>query len=288
VNSLSTVPGLSDRRFILLMRQLSNRLASGGNSSIFLGTGFAFLQSRVYQPGDPIRSIDWRVMARTGHPYVKEYETQTLTPVYLVVDNSASMSRSACVESKYAVAALLAGGMAYSALAAGNPVSVMATSDRGCPRPTFRRNELTDRLRKLRYYSPSNCVQLGSALVKVRKALTSRSYIVVLSDLHDQPASKPMKSIAARHECLAVQLRDRMEVHPLPAGFVRVRAAEGGASGVVSGRPQQVSREDIGEDLRRAGVQVLRVDPDSDPVPQVQSFLRDVARRPWKERGYVS
>src|SRR5437016_5831704 len=137
MNRLPLFPSLTDRQYVLLMRQLSKRLSTGGNASIFLGTGIVFLQSRVYHPGDPVRSIDWRVMARTGRPHVKEFETQTHTPVYLVVDNSASMSHSAGEQSKYAVAALLAGGMAFAALAGGNPVSVMVSNGGACPRPTF-------------------------------------------------------------------------------------------------------------------------------------------------------
>jgi uncharacterized protein (DUF58 family) len=285
---LPVLPGLSDRQFVLVMRQLSNRMSSGGNASIFLGTGIVFLQSRVYHPGDPVRSIDWRVMARTGRPHVKEFETQTHTPVYLVVDDSASMSHSAGEQSKYAVAALLAGGMAFAALAGGNPVSVMATNGGACPRPTFSTNELAERLRKLRYYSPASAQPLGAALAKLRESLRCRSYVAVLSDLHDPCAVAALKAISLRHEALAIGLSDPMEVRPLRAGFVRLRAAEGHGSGVVTGWQRPEPAPDCSEALRLAGVPVLRVDPRRAFDPQVRAFLRHTGLKPWRSRTHVS
>lgn len=287
MSSLSILPGLSDRQYVLVMRQLSNRLSSGANASVFLGAGIVFLQSRVYHPGDPVRSIDWRVMARTGRPHVKEYETQTHTPVYLVVDNSASMSRSAGDLSKYAVAALMAGGLAFAALAGGNPVSVMVTNGGACPRPTFSTSLLTERLRQLRYYSATSAVPLGTALCKLRDALSCRSYVAVLSDLHDDCAVTPMRAISLRHESVTVRLSDPAEVRPLRSGFVRLRPAEGTGSGFASGRQRPGDAGDVGEALRRAGVQVLRVDPGRAFDPQVRSFLRNAGLKQWKERSRV-
>jgi uncharacterized protein (DUF58 family) len=288
MNSLSVLPALTDRQFVLVMRQLSNRLSSGGNASIFLGTGLVFLQSRVYHPGDPVRSIDWRVLARTGRPHVKEFETQTHTPVHILVDNSASMTHSAGDPSKYAVAALLAGGIAFAALAGGNPVSVMVSNGGVCPRPTFSTNELSDSLRKLRHYSPAGARPLGVALGTLREALRCRSFVVVLSDLHDPCVVAALRTISLRHETLAIRLRDPMEVRPLRAGFVRLRAAEGHGSGVVTGWRPPAPAPDYTEALQLSGVQVLRVDPRRAFDPQVRAFLRNTGLKPWRESAHVS
>ncbi len=50
MGSLALLPSLSDRQYAIVMRQLSNRLATGLNASRFLGMGLVFLQSRVYRP----------------------------------------------------------------------------------------------------------------------------------------------------------------------------------------------------------------------------------------------
>jgi uncharacterized protein (DUF58 family) len=227
-------------------------------------------------------------MARTGRPHVKEFETHTHTPVYLVVDNSASMSHTAGEQSKYAVAALLAGGMAFAALAGGNPVSVMVSNGGACPRPTFCTNELAERLRKLRYYSPTSAQPLGAALGKLRESLRDRSYVAVLSDLHDPCAVAALKAISLRHEALAIRLSDAMEVRPLRAGFVRLRAAEGHGTGVVTGWQRPEPASDYSEALRLAGVPVLGIDPQQAFDPQVRAFLRHTGLKPWRERTHVS
>ncbi|HNE81558.1 MAG TPA: DUF58 domain-containing protein, partial [Flavobacteriales bacterium] len=59
------------RRIELKTRGLSDHIFSGEYHSAFKGRGMAFSEVREYVPGDEVRSIDWNVTARTGHPYVK-------------------------------------------------------------------------------------------------------------------------------------------------------------------------------------------------------------------------
>src|SRR5688572_21030805 len=54
-------------------RGLVNSLFTGEYHSVFKGQGMEFAEVREYQPGDEVRTIDWNVTARMGHPYVKRY-----------------------------------------------------------------------------------------------------------------------------------------------------------------------------------------------------------------------
>jgi uncharacterized protein (DUF58 family) len=186
--------------------------------------------------------------------------------------------------SKYAVATLLAGGMAFASLSGGNPVSIVSSNGGGCPRPTHSTSELTQHLRRLRDYSPMNVEPLGAALAKLRESLTCRSYVVILSDLHDECTGRQMKAIALRHEAIAVQLADSMEDQPLRAGFIRLGAAESDESGIVTHLRPPAKPPNFSEALRHAGVQVIRVRTERAFDPQVRAFLRKTALRPWKDR----
>src|SRR5207247_6312270 len=79
------------RRLQLRARRAVENLIGGEYHSVFKGSGIAFEEVREYQPGDDIRSIDWNVTARMGHPFVKRYIEERELTVMLVVDSSASL-----------------------------------------------------------------------------------------------------------------------------------------------------------------------------------------------------
>src|SRR5512135_1742073 len=77
------------------IRIRTNRLVEAGvggeYGSVFRGLGMEFAEVREYVPGDDVRTIDWNVTARTGHPFVKKFMAEREMTVLLMVDGSASL-----------------------------------------------------------------------------------------------------------------------------------------------------------------------------------------------------
>ena len=78
------------RRLQIRARRAVEDLLGGEYHSVFKGTGIAFEEVREYQPGDDIRTIDWNVTARMGHPFIKRFIEERELTVLLMVDGSGS------------------------------------------------------------------------------------------------------------------------------------------------------------------------------------------------------
>jgi len=104
---------------------------SGLLTSNFRGRGIDFAEVRVYQPGDDIRTIDWRVTARTGKPHTKLFQEEKERPVLLIVDQSKSMFFGSKVTFKSVIAAQAAALVAWTALEGGDRVGGLVFSDTG-------------------------------------------------------------------------------------------------------------------------------------------------------------
>ena len=87
-----------------------NDVLAGEYHSVFKGRGMEFDEVREYTPGDEIRTIDWKVTARVGHPYVQRYVEERELTVMFVADLSASGTFGSTEKRKNEVAAELCEG----------------------------------------------------------------------------------------------------------------------------------------------------------------------------------
>ena len=77
--------------FELLAQQVVEGFIIGLHKSPFHGFSVEFAEHRIYNPGEPLKNVDWKVYARTGKMYSKRYEEETNLRCQLVIDTSSSM-----------------------------------------------------------------------------------------------------------------------------------------------------------------------------------------------------
>ena len=150
------------RQFEVAVKHLANSLDFGQVDSVFHGAGLEYAQSRLYVPGDAVKYIDWKVSARVGKLFVKEFHETKQLPLYLLLDTSASMCVSSLPLSKYAWAIRAATGMALAAQSAVTPVGLL-----GCGaadlhiRPTLSRNIVMEWSHRLRRHDFTEATSLA-------------------------------------------------------------------------------------------------------------------------------
>lgn len=102
---------------------------SGGHTSSLRGRGIDFSEVREYQPGDDIRSMDWRVTARTGDAHIKVFREERERPVLIACDLRASMNFGTRRALKQVVAADISALLAWSAMNHGDRVGGLVFND---------------------------------------------------------------------------------------------------------------------------------------------------------------
>lgn len=107
-------------------------LQSGNYVSHFKGRGMAFDETRLYQPGDDVRRMDWRVTARTDKPHSKVFREERERPLFISVDYRSTMKFATRGVFKSVQAARLAGLLAWAAQQQGDRIGGQIFSDQGC------------------------------------------------------------------------------------------------------------------------------------------------------------
>jgi uncharacterized protein (DUF58 family) len=266
---------LDSRQFYLAVKRLADSLGYGTDRSPFLGSGLEYVQSRPYQYGDPVKSIDWRVTARTRRVHVKEFEAPKRLPVYLLVDTSASMAISSHGRSKYETAVFLAGGLALACLDRISPVGVLGVGGRDLHvRPSLSKDQVLQWLHRLRTYRHDEPTTLSGRLAELVPSLAERSLMICLSDLHDPSAIASLKRLGQRHDCAVPQLRDPAEESLRGVGFLRAREAETGRAFVTRGRGDWLDQDHVAGELKGAGIDHLLIRTDRPFISSVRHFFK--------------
>lgn len=268
--------------FEMVVRRLADDLAFGTDASLFVGSGLEYAQSRAYQSGDSIKMMDWRLTARTGRPFVKEYETLKRTCVYIVVDTSASMNAASGWLSKHDLAIWIAAGVGLLAQRRLSPVALVGAGERETRlNPSLHQSALWQALEPLRTGSPAERTRLAEQLRMLGVRAERTSVILVISDLHEQGSQEALRALAQRHDCIVAHLIDPAEAGSLRSGFFLGHEAESGRTFFGHGRSAWTRVEEIERQVVRCGVGAVRLRTDQPFIAPLRHFLsaRSVAVR---------
>ncbi len=117
------------RQIEIKTRGVVNEVFSGEYHSVFKGRGMEFSEVREYQIGDDIRTIDWNVSARFGHPFIKIFEEERELTLMLLVDLSGSLVFGSVDKTKQQIAAELTAILAFSAMKNNDKVGLILFTD---------------------------------------------------------------------------------------------------------------------------------------------------------------
>jgi uncharacterized protein (DUF58 family) len=266
---------VDSRQFELAVRQLADSLSFGPDDSIYHGSGLEYSQSRAYQAGDSVKLIDWRVSARTGKYFIKEYQEPRQIPVYVLLDTSASMCVSSLRLSKYAWAVRIAAGIALAVQSRLTPVGLIACGERQMRiSPSLARNDVMQWAHRLRRHGFMEGTLLGRRIRELLPTLRRRSALVVLSDLHDPDAVSALRLASQEHECIVLHLRDPAETGVRGAGLFRGREAETGRSFFATGLRRWLHDRDVKTRLTRHGIDYLLLETNRPILGPLRAFLR--------------
>jgi len=208
-----------------------NDVLAGEYQSAFKGSGMEFDEVREYQPGDEVRSIDWNVTARQGHPYVKRFQEERELTVMFLVDMSASGRFGTSVQTKNELAAELCALLSFSAVKSNDKVGLMMFTDhveQFIP-PAKGVGHALRIIREVLGYEPSGArTNISEALDTLGKMIRRRCVVFVISDFQGEEFARSMRILAQKHDLIAVSVADRRELEMPNVGLLELEDAETG------------------------------------------------------------
>jgi uncharacterized protein (DUF58 family) len=196
---------------------------SGDYHSPFKGRGMEYDESRLYQPGDDIRNLDWRVTARTGKPYTKLFREERERPVFLWVDYRAPMFFATRGRYKSVMAAHMASLLAWSAINHGDRIGGIIFSEqvhheikplRGKAGVLHLIKYLVDHPAWDQYTPTGDNIEAGTrALGRLRRVARPGSLIFLLSDFRhlDETARSQLVRLSQHNDVVMIFIHDPLE-----------------------------------------------------------------------------
>ena len=280
------------KRIEIRTRHLVNTVFSGEYHSVFKGQGMSFAEVREYQVGDDVRSIDWNVTARMGHPFVKVFDEERELTVMLMVDASASGDFGTVEQMKGEIGVELCALLAFSAIQNNDRVGLIIFTDEveAFIPPKKGKKHVLRVIRELLFFRATRRgTDIGAALEYLNRVTTRKSVVFLVSDFMATGYGAALKVANRRHDLVAVTLRDPREVSLPDIGIVELEDAETGEGILVDCSDPEVrasyhrfAEEAVAEregQFRAYGIDTIQVSTDASYVEPLMRFFKMRARK---------
>ena len=231
------------RRLEITTRGMVNDVFSGEYHSVFKGRGMEFSEVREYQIGDDIRTIDWNVTARYGHPFVKVYEEERELTVMLLVDASSSGEFGTFDRMKGEIAVEICALLAFSAIKNNDKVGLIIFTDKveKFVPPRKGKSHVLRVLRELLYFRPEDKkTDIGFALEYFNRVIRRRSVVFLVSDFLSTEYERPLRIANKKHDIVAIHIVDPREMELPSIGYLELEDAETGEQVLLNTSDHQV------------------------------------------------
>ena len=207
---------------LFVKRAVKSQL-NGAERTRFRGRGMDFEEVRLYQAGDDVRSIDWRVTARTQVPHTKLYREERERPVFVLVDQRAPMFFGSQRCFKSVLAAHIAANLAWAALNNSDRIGGLIFGDKSQRdiRPRRSKHAVLELLHQLQEFnqqlqspiSPADSKPLSALLNDARRIAKPGCALFMVSDFHDydQSCEQQLFELARHTDVTLIHVLDPLE-----------------------------------------------------------------------------
>ncbi len=275
------------RKIEIKTRGLSSHIFSGEYHSAFKGRGMAFSEVREYMPGDDIRSIDWNVTARFGHPFVKIFEEERELTVMLLVDVSASGDFGTKNQFKKDLLTELCAVLSFSAIQNNDKIGLIFFSDKiekFIP-PKKGKSHILRIIRELINFEPVNTkTNIAEGLRYVVNVIKKKSICFLISDFMDHSYDEAMRLANKKHDLVALRIYDDREKEIPDVGLIQMQDAETGKTLLVDTHSEKFRlaykkqwikwEKELSDSFARSGVDHCSIRTDQSYVQPLMTLFK--------------
>ncbi|MEO6222032.1 MAG: DUF58 domain-containing protein [Vicinamibacterales bacterium] len=270
----------------VVARLIVEGMRSGQHRSPFHGFTNEFSQYRAYRPGDDLKYLDWKALARSDRLYTRQFRETTNMSAVICLDSSGSMAYPEIEISKFRYASMMAAALAHLIVMQGDAVGLMtmqggrlvhvpARGGRGHLRTVLAQ---IDKLEPARFWDPKIVIPRAADLLK------RRGLLCVVSDFYDAPEETRVELRRANrrgHDVALLQIVSKQEVDLPFSGDLEFEDLETGAHVLLDPRSTRTAyRDSMAEFLeswrvaaKRDGFDYALMTTDEAPSEALRGYL---------------